>query len=176
MDDKIKDTKLSIAPRELSQKGLQKSLSQPYGKKSIQEIAAKWWWLAPLLARMVVGIVFIQTGLNQLHDLNHSKDVLNFFWIAVPASHRWDPFFSSVEVICGAFLLFGLLTRAAAIPLFGIIVAAILSSKFKELTGLNLSALQEFAMISLLIGICVAGAGPVSLDRFIFKRDAAKAD
>ena len=87
--------------------------------------ATKWLWLPALLARIVVGIFFIQTGWNQLHQLNHSKDVLNFFWISVPASHRWDPFLPSVELICGVFTLFGFLTRAALVPLLGIMVGAI---------------------------------------------------
>jgi uncharacterized membrane protein YphA (DoxX/SURF4 family) len=123
----------------------------------------------PLLARLVIGIFFVYTGLNQLQDLNHSKDVLNFFWISVPAGHRWDPFFPSIELLCGVFALLGLLTRATVSTLLGLTIAAFLNPKLKELTGLNF-ALPEFVMIALLAGLYIADAGSVSLDRFIFKR------
>ncbi len=134
-------------------------------------IMVKWRWLAPFLARMVIGFVFIQTGLNKLHTLNHSKDVLNFFWIAIPVEHHWDPFFPIIELICGTFVLLGLWTRFTVVPLMGTILVALFNLKLKELTGLNLFAFQEFVMIALLAGLCAAGAGSVSIDRFIFKYD-----
>lgn len=80
-------------------------------------------------------------------------------------------FSPSVGLVCGAFTLLGLLTRAAVVPLFGIIVAAIFNLKLNELAGLNLSVLQEMGMIALLAGLCVTGGGFVSLDRFIFKHN-----
>ncbi len=131
----------------------------------MKETAEKWGWPAQLLARMVIGFIFIQAGLNKLHEMNHSKDVLKFFWIPIPAEHRWDPFFPSVEMICGAFLLLGLLTRSAGVLLLGILAAAVFNLKLKEFTGLNLSALQGFTVSVLLAGLCAAGAGAVSLDQ-----------
>lgn len=131
---------------------------------------AKLWWLLPLLLRSVTGIYFIRTGLNKLYGLNHTKEVLNFFWIAVPAEHRWDPLIPFVGLICGTFVLLGLWTRAVIIPLFGILVAAVLNAKFKGISGLNLSAFQEFAMIALLIGLWAEGAGSFSLDQVWGKR------
>ena len=128
-------------------------------------------WLPQLLARMVIGFIFIQTGVNKLQDLNHSKDILNFFGVGIPSKHLWDPFFPFVELICGAFVLLGLLTRFTVVPLMGTILIALLTLKLKELTGLNLFAFQEFVMIALLAGLCAAGAGSVSIDRFIFKYD-----
>ena len=66
-------------------------------------------------------------------------------------------------------MLLGLLTRPAAILLLGIMIAAIFYPNLKDLTGLNLLGLQEFALIILLLGFCAEGAGSASLDRFLFK-------
>lgn len=156
--------------RDITPQGL--SLSNR--KKTIKVIAARWWWLPPFLARTLIGFVFIQAGLHKLYELNHAKDVLNFFWITVPVEHRWDPFFPAVELIFGALLLLGLFTRLTAILLFGILATSLLDPTLKELTGLNLFALQNFSIIALLAGLCVAGAGSASLDRFIFKYDGSK--
>ena len=144
------------------------------GKKSIKGIAEKWLWLPPFLVRMLVGIFFIQTGLSQLHDLDNSKDILNFFWSALHFEYRWLPFFPVVELVGGAFILLGCLTRLSAILLFGIMVVSFLDTRFRGLAGVSIFGFQEFIMMAFLAVLCAAGAGSVSLDRFLFKRNAPK--
>jgi uncharacterized membrane protein YphA (DoxX/SURF4 family) len=144
------------------------------GKKAIKGIVGKWLWLPSFLARMVVGIFFIQTGLSQLHDLNHSKDILNFFWSAIRFEYRWLPFFPVVELVGGACVLLGCLTRLSAVLLFGIMVVSFLDTRFRGLAGVSIFDFQEFIVMALLAGLCAAGAGSASLDRFLFKHNAPK--
>jgi len=141
-------------------------------KRSVQDIFTKWLWLPALLSRMALGIFFIQAGWDKTHHLTRSKDILGFFGIGVPAKHSGDPFFPCVEILCGGLLLLGFLTRFAAALLFGLVLIAILDMKVRELAGLSFSGFQSVVISALLAGICAAGAGPVSLDRFISKQTA----
>ena len=138
-------------------------------KKTISDVVGKWHWIPLLLGRILISFIFVRTGLDRLHDLSQSKDVLNFFGIAVPVGHRWDAVFPLVEFVCGGFMLLGLLTRLTAALLMGTIMAAFLNNKFNELSGLNLSGAQGAGLIVSLLGLCAAGAGSMSFDRFIFQ-------
>ncbi len=143
-------------------------LSLTDGEKTTGLVAA-WWWLPAFLARMLMGLVFIQTGWNQLYVLNPAKDALGFLWVAIFIKHRWDAVFPALELIFGALMLLGLFTRFTALLLLGLLAISILDANLRELTGLNLSGLQNFAMIALLVGLCASGGGSASLDRFAFK-------
>ena len=165
MDNKTENAMRNITPRKFF-------LADR--KKAIKGIVEKWLWLPPFLARMLVGIFFIQTGLSQLHDLDNSKDILNLFWSAIRFEYRWLPFFPAVELVCGAFILLGCLTRFSAVLLFGIMVVSFLDTRFRGFAGVNLFDLQEFVVMALLAGLCAAGAGSASLDRILFKRNAPK--
>ncbi len=167
MDNKTTDAVRNINPRKFF-------LAD--GKKAIKGIVGKWLWLPSFLARMLVGIFFIQTGLSQLRDLDSSKDIWNFFWSAIHFEYRWLPFFPAVELVCGAFMLLGYLTRFSAVLLFGIMVVSFLDTRFRGLAGVNLFDLQEFVVMALLAGLCAAGAGSASLDRLLFRPHAPKAD
>ena len=90
--------------------------------------------------------------------------------------HGWDDVFPALELIFGALMVLGLFTRFTALLLLGGLAFSILNAKLRELTGLNLSALQNVAMIALLVGLCAAGGGSGSIDRCIFKRNAPNAD
>ncbi len=167
MNDKMTDAIRNLCPREFI---------AAEGNKAIKGIAGKWLWLLPFLVRIVVGIFFILTGLSQLHDLDNSKDILNFFWSAIHFEYRWLPFFPVVELVCGAFILLGCLTRFSAVLLFGIMGVSFLDTRFRGLAGVSIFGFQEFIVMALLAGLCAAGAGYVSLDRLIFKRNSPEAN
>ncbi len=136
--------------------------------------AEKFRWLAPLLVRMVIGSVFIQTGWGKLHSLGQVTDF--FRSLGIPAPELQAPFVASVEFGGGILVLLGLFSRLAALPLMGTMVVAILTAKLKEFTGpLDLFGAQEFDYLVLLFTLFIYGAGPVSVDQFICKRCAGTA-
>jgi len=120
----------------------------------------------PLLARLVIGVVFTHSGYGKW---THLDQVVKFFsGLGIPFPQLQAPFVASVELGCGALVLVGLATRLAAVPLIGTMVVALATALSEKVTGLNtLFGLAEFLYIALLVQLIVGGAGPVSLDRFI---------
>jgi putative oxidoreductase len=126
-------------------------------------------WLAPLLGRLAVGLVFVSTGWGKVHNL---AKVTNFFQeLGIPA-----PGFNAVlvgysELICGTLLVLGLLTRLATIPLVVSMVIAILTAKRADIHSLfDLVGFDEFTYLCVLVMIAVLGPGGASLDRLIARR------
>jgi putative oxidoreductase len=119
----------------------------------------------PLLARVVIGVVFTHSGWGKLHNLDQ---VARFFAsLGVPFPELQAPFVASVELVCGAAVLAGLATRLAAIPLIGTMVVALATALASKISGANsLFGLAEFLYVVLLVQLVVGGAGAVSLDRF----------
>lgn len=120
-------------------------------------------WLAPLLGRLAVGLVFMSTGWGKVHNL---EKVTHFFQeLGIPA-----PGFNAVlvgysELICGTLLVVGLATRLATIPLMVSMVIAILTAKRSDLHGLfDLVGFDEFTYLCVLAMIALLGPGSVALD------------
>jgi putative oxidoreductase len=128
----------------------------------------------PLLSRVVIGVVFTQSGWGKLHNL---EQVTRFFAsLGVPHPELQAPFVASVELGCGALVLAGLATRLAAIPLIGTMVVALATALRSDITDTGaLFGLSEFLYIVLLVQLAVGGAGPLSLDRFVARWLDAKA-
>ena len=120
-------------------------------------------WLAPLAARVCVGLVFVTAGWGKLQNLDR---VIEFFRsLGIPAPELQAPFVAATELSCGLLLMLGLATRFAAIPLAITMVVAIRTALWAELEGaIDLFGRQEFLFIALLGWLAIAGAGAVSLD------------
>lgn len=102
-------------------------------------------WLSQLLAtrtpgwsiliRLLVGlVVFFPEGIQKLAF----PDVLGagrFANIGIPYPEIMGPFVGVFEIVCGVLIVFGLLTRLAAIPLIVIMIVAIVSTKVPILLG-----------------------------------------
>src|ERR1022692_5321827 len=82
----------------------------------------------------MVGIVFFLEGIQKFL-YPQTLGAGRFAQIGIPAPGVMGPFVGSVEIICGALLLGGLLIRLAAIPLLINISVAILSTKIPILLG-----------------------------------------
>jgi putative oxidoreductase len=126
-------------------------------------------WLAPLLGRVAVGLLFMSTGWGKVHDI---AKVAGFFrTLGIPA-----PGFNAVlvgysELICGTLLVVGLLTRLATIPLVVSMVVAIATAKRSELHGLfDLVGFDEFTYLVVLVMIAIIGPGAVSLDHLLARK------
>jgi len=130
-------------------------------------------FIPPLLARFVIGLVFVNTGWGKLHNLDHL--IQYFTELKIPFPQIQAPLVASIEFVCGGLVLLGLVTRLAAFPLIGTMVVAIATALWPDLDGLNdLLGRAEFLYIVLLVGLVIRGAGVVSIDALLAKRiDAA---
>jgi uncharacterized membrane protein YphA (DoxX/SURF4 family) len=81
-----------------------------------------------ILIRLLVGLVFFEEGLQKLL-FPSVMGAGRFARIGIPAPDALGPFVGVVEIVCGAMLVLGLLTRLATVPLLVDITVAILSTK-----------------------------------------------
>ena len=138
-------------------------------------VFARLDFLPPLLARIVIGVVFVKSGWGKLHNLDQ---VIAFFTdLGIPAPQIQAPFVAGTELVCGALVLVGLATRFAAIPLIGTMVVAIATALWSNIDGPNaLFGTVEFLYIVLLVGLVIGGGGRLALDAWVGRRvDAAGA-
>jgi putative oxidoreductase len=133
------------------------------------EVLGKARWAAPLLGRLGVGLVFLSTGWGKVHNI---EKVTGFFTsLGIPAPHFQAFLVGYSELLCGAALVVGLLTRLATIPLLVSMVVAILTAKLPELHGLfDLVGFDEFTYLVVLLMVAILGPGAVSLDAVLVKR------
>ena len=123
-------------------------------------------WLAPLVARITVGWVFLTTGWGKLHDLDKIVDF--FTQLGIPYPELQAPFASASEFVCGLLVLVGLATRVAAIPLIVIMLVAIRTAQWENVDSLAaLLGLVEWAYIAIFAWLAIAGPGAISLDHLI---------
>lgn len=129
-------------------------------------VAAALRWLSPSLARLTVGVVFLQSGWGKLHNLAQVTTFFTDLGLPAPAFHAL--LVSGTELVCGALVLAGLATRLAVVPLTITMVVALSTALREQIDGLgSLVGLLEFAYIALLVGIGTHGPGPLSADAWI---------
>ena len=83
---------------------------------------------AVVLIRLMVGGVFLSEGIQKFlfaDDVGAGR----FARIGIPSPEMMGPFVGVVEIVCGALILLGFLTRLAAIALLIDILVAIFSTK-----------------------------------------------
>ncbi len=134
----------------------------------------RWHPAAIILIRAIVGGVFLLEGIQKFLFAD-ALGVGRFIKIGIPAPEITAPFVGCVEIVCGALLLFGLLTRLACIPLFVNIIVAILTTKLPMLLHdgfwkMAHEARTDYAMVLGLIFLLLTGAGGWSLDYLISRR------
>ena len=126
-------------------------------------------WLAPLLGRLCVGLLFVSTGWGKVHDI--AKVTGFFVKLGIPAPGLNALVVGYSELICGALLVIGLFTRLATIPLIVSMVVAILSAKLPDLHGLfDLVGADEFTYLCVLLMIAIIGPGTASVDHVLVER------
>src|SRR3974390_1388240 len=87
---------------------------------------------ATVLVRVMVGWVFMSEGIQKFL-FPAALGVGRFAKIGIPAPQFFAPFVGVVEIVCGALLIAGLLTRLASIPLMIDIIVAIATTKIPML-------------------------------------------
>ncbi len=129
-------------------------------------------WLPPLLARLVLAIIFIQSGWGKLHNLSN---VIEFFkTLGIPAPSLQAPFVAGVEFFGGILVLLGLLTPLAAFLLACTMVVAILTARLGDVHTIGgLANLAEVSFLVMLLWLVWEGAGKISLDYLLKRRRSA---
>jgi putative oxidoreductase len=132
-------------------------------------------WLAPLLGRLGVGLVFLSTGWGKVHSIPRVTQFFETLGIPAPGLNAVVVAYS--ELICGALLVIGLATRLATIPLIVSMTIAILTAKRSELHGIfDLVGFDEFTYLVVLVMIAIIGPGPVSLDHLLARKMGSRSD
>ena len=129
---------------------------------------------ATLLIRLMVGGVFLSEGIQKFL-FPEALGVGRFVKIGISAPHFLAPFVGYVEIICGALLMLGPLTRLAAIPLLIDITVAILTTKVPMLTKSGFwpalhEARTDYCMWLGSLFILLVGAGSLSVDARLWRR------
>jgi putative oxidoreductase len=133
------------------------------------EVLGKLHWLAPLLGRLAVGLVFMSTGWGKVHNI---EKVTGFFTtLGIPAPHFQAILVGYSELLCGTALVVGLLTRLATIPLIVSMIVAILTAKLPDLHNVfDLVGFDEFTYLVVLVMIAILGPGSFALDAILVRR------
>jgi uncharacterized membrane protein YphA (DoxX/SURF4 family) len=124
-----------------------------------------------IFIRLIVGAVFLSEGIQKFL-FPEALGIGRFIKIGIPAPEILAPFVGVVEIVCGALILLGLLTRLAAIPLIIDMLVAIASTKIPILleNGFWKMAHESRTDWSMLLGsifLLIAGAGRFSLDQYL---------
>jgi putative oxidoreductase len=141
---------------------------------------------ATVLIRILVGAVFLSEGILKFL-LPTELGVGRFARIGIPAPEVMGPFVGAVEIVAGALVLLGLLTRVAAFALLVDISVAIVSTKVPILLGHGFwlftlpkppygfwsmahEARTDFCMWLGCLFLILVGAGMLSLDALLARR------
>jgi putative oxidoreductase len=120
------------------------------------------------LPRLSLGLVFARTGYGKLTHLERTADF--FRELGIPAPEMQAIFIGGLELVGGACLVLGLLTRVVSIPLAGTMVVAILTALLPEVSGaLDLLALDETLYLFLFGWLVVRGPGSLSADHLLVR-------
>jgi uncharacterized membrane protein YphA (DoxX/SURF4 family) len=141
---------------------------------------------ATVLVRVLTGSVFLSEGIQKfLHPADLAAG--RFVKIGIPSPEIMGPFVGGCEVLCGALLIVGFLTRFAAIVLLIDISVAIVSTKIPVLLGHGFwgfslmklprygfwsmmhEARTDFSMWLGLLFLLIVGAGRWSLDATLMR-------
>ena len=130
-----------------------------------------------ILIRLMVGAVFISEGIQKFlyaDKLGSGR----FIKIGLPSPGFFGPFVGSFEIVCGALVLIGFMTRLAAIPLLIIMFVAIATTKTQLFINDGFWSMlhdsrTDWAMLLGSIFLIIKGGGKWSADNQIQQRKGA---
>jgi putative oxidoreductase len=140
-------------------------------RRRLLSLADSLSFLAPLLLRVTLASVFIQTGWGKLNDL---EQVTGYFTqLGIPAPGLNAAVAAGTEFFGGLLLLLGLGTRLVALPMGFTMVVAILTAKREQLDGLALFGFEEWSYLTMFLTVALLGPGGASLDALLARRQRA---
>ena len=126
-------------------------------------------WLALLLGRLAVGLLFLSTGWGKVHSI--PKVTAFFAELHIPAPGLNAVVVAYSELICGSLLVIGLLTRLATIPLIVSMIVALLTAKRADIHGIfDLVGAEEFTYLCLLVVLAAVGPGSAAVDHLLARK------
>lgn len=129
-----------------------------------------------ILIRLIVGTVFLSEGIQKFL-FPAIRGAGRFEKIGLPAPEFLGIFTGTFEILCGALILLGLLTRLASIPLIIIMLVAIVTTKAEVLAEQGFWEMMhgsrtDWSMLLGSIFLLVKGGGFWSVDRVLNKNGA----
>lgn len=126
-----------------------------------------------LLIRIMTGVVFLSEGIQKFL-FPAIRGAGRFESIGLPNPDFLGAFVGGFEVLCGAFILMGLLTRLAVIPTIIIMIVAISTTKVDILMENGFwemmhASRTDWSMLLGSIFLLIRGGGYGSLDRLWVK-------
>jgi uncharacterized membrane protein YphA (DoxX/SURF4 family) len=121
-----------------------------------------------ILIRLMAGAVFLSEGIRKFlfaDKLGSGR----FAKTGIPNPDFFAPFVGSFEITCGLFVLLGLFTRLAAIPLIIIILMAIATTKAEVLANdgfwkMMHDGRNDWSMLLGSLFLLIKGGGKWSID------------
>lgn len=126
-----------------------------------------------LLIRLMVGAVFLSEGIQKFL-FPAIRGAGRFEKIGLPYPEALGHLVGGFEVVCGLFILLGLLTRLAAIPTLVIMIVAIGTTKSavyleEGFWPLLHGSRTDWSMVLGSLFLMIRGGGRWSLDRYLIK-------
>jgi putative oxidoreductase len=127
--------------------------------------------LSIILIRLMVAFVFISEGIQKFL-FPDALGVGRFIKIGIPFPSIIAPFVGGVEIVFGALLLIGWITRIAALPLIISMLVAFASTKIPILLEKGFwtfahEARVDWCMLLGLIFLAIIGSGQWSMDHYV---------
>ena len=132
-----------------------------------------------ILIRLMVGVVFLSEGIQKFIFPN-IRGAGRFEKIGLPSPEFLGNLVGGFEVVCGALILFGLLTRLASIPIFIIMLVALFTTKVgvfatSRFWEMMHGSRTDWAMLLGSLFLIIIGSGKFSLDWLMLNRNNEKA-
>lgn len=139
-----------------------------------QRILASTAPKATVLIRLLVGWVFLAEGIQKFL-FPDTLGVGRFAKIGIPDPSFTAPFVGIAEILFGASIIVGLLTRLSAIPLLINMSVAVATTKVPLLLDKGFWAAAhdgraDLSMVLRLLFLFPVGAGPLSIDSYLNRR------
>jgi uncharacterized membrane protein YphA (DoxX/SURF4 family) len=127
-----------------------------------------------IIIRLMVGVVFFSEGIQKFL-FPAIRGAGRFEKIGLPSPDFLGGFVGTFEIVCGALILLGLLTRLASIPTLVIMLVAIVTTKSEIFTNDGFWAMMhgsrtDWAMLLGSLFLIIKGAGNWSLDKKVFEK------
>jgi putative oxidoreductase len=122
-------------------------------------------WVVPLLLRLGLAAIFLYHGVDKVANHAWGTNWNSQLPVAVQLAVAWG------ELLGGIAMLFGFLTRAAAVGLAIIMVGAIATVHWQYGFGAPTGWEHNFAVLILCAALVLVGGGQLAVDRlFVLRR------